>query len=566
MNKVATFILIVFVLVPGQLIASNYSHGWLSQAAPSRVIVCEREDNESLRMLTASLAGLCAQAVNEGTYSEMVWEDIAEPSSYVSLYSSVLNSFSIDTVHEMSVFELLEYLARDGVVKGYVLFREDKSEGRQFSRRKGIDFSANVATVYAAVLGGALIEEKHEEMAKALGLECLRDCRDISPDACFAELKDSLSNKTVVFMDPKLHNCRDYAIAHRLMVGYDVGPLSEVILEWAEPLSPVVGWNCPDEFSHTSMVSRWGLFNTASDRCENMTMLSAAVSGTGIVEVHGLDPSKIDYDDYSSFHSFLLSDGDNMQWSEGMFVVNTDFYGADKKECFSMNWTSCTANLVATATPAWNVIASSKPADNSIVEFSGGYYYPDMFASARPDRMALLDSFSKDLSYGLSLSGSRMLCCICNDVHSSEAKEAFSSYVSNIDNLVGIVALQYYPYELGGDIQWFPDKNGVMVPVVTAKYSLWDADDPQRPNAGGPGFVSKRINSNCKDNQELSFTIVHAWSSFDGNRGINAVEKTMESLNDNIKVVSMEELFWRIRMKYYPEDTNGIIEKNKGNE
>jgi hypothetical protein len=53
---------------------------------------------------------------------------------------------------------------------------------------------------------------------------------------------------------------------------------------------------------------------------------------------------------------------------------------------------------------------------------------------------------------------------------------------------------------------------------------------------------------------------VHAWSKFsDNNIGAGAVKLCADKLDKNIEIVNVEELIWRIRMKYQPEQTKKII-------
>lgn len=544
------FGLLIIMLAAGAASAAGNAdrHGWCVQKAPVRVAICPQEETLYMRCLTASLAGLAAQAVNEGTFTEMVWEDVDSPEAYSAHYIDVVNALAIETVHEAEVFDLLSEYVEAGIVNGYVLYRTDKSPGRQYSRREGIDLSVNVATVYAGVLGAVLVSEEIEDEVKNLGLKCLKDCRDISPEECFESLRGKLNNGGVAFIDPQTHNCRDYAIAHKLMVGYDVGPLSEKICEWVAPLSPVIGWNCPDEFSHTAMISRYGLFNTATDRCENMTLMAAASSRMTPLRISEKGPQDIDFSADGPFHSFLLSDGDNMQWSEGNFLTSESFYASPRKGEFGVNWTSCTVNLSVMAVPAWNAIVSGKPDCNSIVEFGGGYYYPDLFAVSRPDRAELLAEFARGTGERMNELGVSLICFICSDSRSEAAMEAFRIFAQEIKGLTGIVVLDYYPYENGGEIRWVQDSEGNDIPVAGAAYSIWDTDDANRPNAGSPSKVAGLINA-ADDSSALSFTIVHVWSEFGGESGVDASYMAANLFDERVKTVSLNELFWRIRMK-----------------
>ena len=56
-----------------------------------------------------------------------------------------------------------------------------------------------------------------------------------------------------------------------------------------------------------------------------------------------------------------------------------------------------------------------------------------------------------------------------------------------------MVAIQYSPYNMGGDIIWVKNKENIEIPVVTAKFSIWSGlfDNPL---CGGPDYVAALIN------------------------------------------------------------------------
>lgn len=567
-------IVITLVLKCNALDEYNGLFGWNKRITPTKIAICAAPSSDAERMLVASLSGLATQAVGVKQFNEMVWEEHTPADFYSELQDAVIDAIQPQSIRHTECWQLLSDYKRAGVVKGYILYSSDKSKGRMYSRRENMNLSANVATVYAGVLKGVLIDESLEQQAQALGLKRLKDCRTISMEDCFNEMKTRLNNHSALAVDPKVSNCREYAIANRLMVYYDVNALSEKIMEWVEPLSPIVGWNCPDEFTHTSLVSRWGHFNTASNWCKNMTLLAAASAKMKPKHLQPFNPKQIDYSDPSSFHAFLMSDGDNMQWTYNSFMTSDDFYASPLKKDFSINWTSCPVNLSIMSVPSWNRIVDKGMLFNTIVEYGGGYQYPDLFATNRSNRAELLTRFARRLNEHFNQLGLTTMGVICQDVHSKAAREAFSIYAHEIKSLCGIIAIQYYPYELAGEIEWFDNGVGIDIPVVTATYSIWDTVDAKRPHGGTPSYVASLINRNAlsatknKQAGELSFTIVHAWSSFDKSnseenttvKGINAAWASAQKLNQYVHTVSLEELLWRIRMRYRPQQTQSLIQ------
>ena len=159
---------------------------------------------------------------------------------------------------------------------------------------------------------------------------------------------------------------------------------------------------------------------------------------------------------------------------------------------------------------------------------------------------------------------------------SNEALKAYRMYAETIDDLVGIVVVQYVPYNGGdGAVYWVENREGIHIPVVTAKYQLWANLD--RKGSGNPQQIAALINEGT---ESPAWTVVHAWSYFKQNpdgsvsdassgdagalRGVAPVMWTKERLSPDVKIVSIEELLWRVRMKHYPDETEKVIEDYDG--
>lgn len=547
--------------------------GWPEQKVPSSVIVCTLPRDLSERMMLESLSGLAAQGVNNGVFNEMIWISSGD-SVYEKLYERTKQIVGIRHEREMELWQLLDYLHHKQIVKGYVLYRADTSIGHDYSDRLDMDFSSNVATVYGAVLGGVLIDENLQQQAIDAGLPLLKDCRGITPQQCFDDNRSRLNNISALCVDPRVENCRDFAIAHKTMVYYGTGQFTEQVLEWVQPLSPIVGWNCGGEDNHTGPVSRWGLFNTASNWCRNLPFLSSARGKVQLVKASEMSPENIDFTDSSTFHSFVMSDGDNMQWSMGRFTQSELYYGNPNRGLIS--WTTCPINLSLISPFTWNDIATGQNGVSSLIEYGGGYQYADQFAVNRPNREVLLTQFARRINLHMKQMGITVFGFICMDVRSAAAMEAYRIYAREIENLTGMMAVQYYPYELGGEIIWVDSARDADIPVVTARYSVWNSISYARPNAGSPEYVASLINRDAlrtpaDEDGKLAWTVAHVWSEFtpqnsslpESVSGSNAVIASVEKLIPKVKNVSANELLWRIRMKYRPYQTIRLLEKHK---
>ena len=168
--------------------------------------------------------------------------------------------------------------------------------------------------------------------------------------------------------------------------------------------------------------------------------------------------------------------------------------------------------------------------------------------------------------------GVKIFGVICQDVDSPEAQEAFQIYAEELTGITGMIAIQYAPYELGKNLFWYSNGKGVQIPVLTATFSLWNEVSNQRHNCGTPEYISSLVNRDktlATSKERYSLTIVHAWSDFSETSkttsrtaiGVNPILAAQSLLEDNIRVVSMNELLWRIRMKHFPDQREKIIIK-----
>lgn len=538
-------------------------YGWPEQMPPKELIICKQTNQKAESMLLESLSGLAAKAVNEGRFDKMVWIQ-TDNESYERILDKSLDALKIQKVIYMDIWELLAYLKQQKIVKGYVLYELESDRKEKIS-----NYSSNIATVYASLLSGVLIDSSLQERATMHGLKKLKDARRESTAECFKKNKQKLNNSSALSIHPSVSNMRDYAIAHGLMLYADEKEVIDDILAWVKPLSPILGWGCGDEFEFTKLASEWGHFNTASDWCINLPFISAAAPYISLRKVKEIGLEEINFSDTTYVHSFVMSDGDNMQWTMGSFVDNLNYLGHSQATLEGINWTLCPSNLAVISPASWNAIVE-KQGKASYIEYGGGYQYPDLFAIKRENRKELLRDFAKRVNSFLKETNIKIFGVICQDVTSDRAQEAFQIYAEELTDITGIIAIQYFPYELGKKVFWYSNKQGMQIPVVTATFSLWNEVSKQRSNCGTPEYISSLVNRDEKlavGKERYSWTIVHAWSDFSKTSkstlqnaiGVNPILATRKLLDNNVRMVSMNELLWRIRMMYYPEEVKKLI-------
>ena len=142
-------------------------------------------------------------------------------------------------------------------------------------------------------------------------------------------------------------------------------------------------------------------------------------------------------------------------------------------------------------------------------------------------------------------------------------------------------------YEAGaGKVFWVKDSNGVEIPVITARYSIWEHANG-RDRSGTPAKVAREIrqaveNAPAGDGPRFDWVIVHVWSWFKQSPGTDENPENMpqknganqgakrgyepamwcaERLPASIRTVSPAEMIWRLRMKHNPEQTQKLIQQ-----
>jgi len=571
--NVSKFIPLFFLFAIQNLLAWQYDgrHGWPVQSPPKYIIECISPEFLNQRMVLESLSGLAAQAVNEGKFNEMVWIK-TNNACYNNIYIQTQNVLGVGQPKEMGLWELVDYLKTKKVVKGYVLYKMDKKRPDAYTSYPDVNYSSNVATVYSGLLKGVLIDESLEKEAKQHGLVLLKDARKENLCQCFEKNKDKLNNCSALSIPPIVPNLRDYAICHKLMLYADNKEIIDDVLSWVRPLSPILGWGCGDEFEFTSKISRWGHFNTATNWCENLPLISSVGKKVKLKKVFDVSPKSINYSDSISCHSYVMSDGDNMQWTMGSFIDSKVFMGHPDVPELGLSWTLCPINLSIISPFTWNALADKHNQTFSYIEYGGGYQYPDLFAINRPNRKDLLREFARRINYHLKELNISVFGFICIDVSSSAAQEAFQIYAEEIDCISGMLAVQYFPYELNGEVYWKKNNIGIEIPIITARYSLWNEVNKYRPRAGTPEYVAAIINrdvieAQAKNENILAWTIVHAWSDYSKTStstltpsyGVNPVKASKSMMLNCVHSVSASELIWQIRMKFHKEKTMQIL-------
>lgn len=533
-------------------------------------------------MMVQSIAGLAAKAVNEGQGAELVWVETGNPSltEWLSRWQAAHPEVSVANA---TPWELVDHFTKRGIIRGYIVYSRDKSRRELNAYSADMDCSVNVATSLSGILDGIIMEESIENEATARGLKRLADARGKTQAWCFETYRDQFNRRMLCAQDPKKPHTRDFAIAQKAFVVYGGAEPTPTAMKWLEPLSPILGWNGGDEFVTTDLSSRYGHIQTATDWCMNLPVLMAGSEQAALPEIQSISPASIDFNDKRSAVSFIQTDGDNVQWLQGNFFHHPSYWKNPDRGRIPFGWSTCFAQLAQLTPQAINFAIETASANDSMLEWGGGYYYPDHFGAARDNRWELLAQHARRTFALMQKTHSRIIAFNVAQHDSADARKAYEVFARETEGLLGILVFQYAPYEAGaGKTFWVKDRSGLDLPVVTARYSIWENSN-QRSRSGTPAKVAREIRESS-DKLRYDWVITHAWSYFkqapgadenaenipqekanihNGQRGYSPVLWCAESLPPNIRVVTAEELLWRIRMQHNPQQTKNIIAKRQ---
>lgn len=516
------------------------------------------------QLLCESLAGVVNGAFMEGRSDVAVWLDI-DSDSYSPSKSSIGREIGRQTAYELA-------LNSYGPVDGIDVQVRDLFDGYVLTDVERNPESAVVASVASHVYQALIVDVTLQD--RFSGLQMVYDARGKTTQDAWSEFRDKCSNNSLVVMPVGTAELRNYAISHRLFTfnlnrkqgtssaGMN-SALFDEILAWLEPNSPVLGWESgefgEDEF--VGKVSLYGHLMLAADWSYNHPLTSAGTRGrqpSALAPV--INPRDIDYNEQKRFVSFFLSDGDNYQWVMGDGFVK-DFYVMPERLETKMSFGLPAQALSELAPDRYTRLFGLCGEDNTLIEtFGGGYFYADTYALKTGHRESGLAQIAARTSTHMRSHRLKVLQLISWRAFSQDAMEAYQAFVDANDQLEGIVVIQYSPYTGGrGEIRWCTNKKGYDIPVISVKYTLWkglSTDD----GGGNPQQVSESMNSREPSGRSsFSLCCVHAWSAFDGRRSASAAQACLEQLPGDFKAVSTQELIWRVRMAYRPEQTRQYL-------
>jgi hypothetical protein len=555
---------------------------WSRFPRPKTVIPVGKVPSLEMGILLQSLIGLTARESRLGRSREMIWYPIAHP-AYLRWFEAMIQWTGAKVEEPKEVWDLVADYHRRGLVKGYILYRYDRS-ARTFHQPGRYDPSVNVATALCGVYRAVLVSEGLEEEAKKRGWTRLLDARGLTEEECFERFRARFSRNVVAMIEPKLPHNRAEAIALDAFVLTQPGPLYEKTLAWLHSGSPVLGWGLGDEYHLTEPATRWGHFQTATNWCLNLPLLSTETPGDSY-PAERLRPRKsvsvwdMKWEENVHYAAFVMTDGDNVQWLMGDFVDGPEksWWASSERGKFAMGWTFCYPDLAQLCPYTLDYLYETASPGDDLILMGGGYYYPDLFGASRPDSESLR-LHARRLNEYQRLGRFRAMLFNASRWDSPAAHRAYETIAREIPGLYGILTVQYTPYTAGrGAVHWVSAANDSQIPVISARFALWN--NARRPGEGSPAKVAEYLNAMPHEGapsteDRFSWVTVHAWSWFreqppgdrpeteecdqaqggqpGTGRGLLPVAWCVRNLKPHVRVVTPTELILLLHLRMRP--------------
>ena len=394
-GQITLLVIALFIAIP-VLAGEEDDRWWPTQAFPKAVVRTTNqqefpEPRVALQMMVQSVAGLAAKAVNEGRGDELVWVNNGD-GDLEKWYARLLARHpDLATPGAFEPWDLVDRYAKRGIIKGYILYRSDKSKGENNTgpvrhELLGQRRHQSGRTAGRHYRGRGVWNRKRKRTASSCcwmsarkpSRGVFKPTRTSSTAGCFAfKIREHPTSATW----PSRRRCsRPMATANRLRLA----------MAWLEPLSPILGWNCGDEFENTDLSTGYGDIQTATDWSLNLPVLMAGTEKLDLPKAKSFDPRTIDWNDSRSAVAFIDTDGDNVQWLEGNFFGNDSYWGNPERGKIPFGWSCCFDQLAQLCPQAIEYALATRTTNDWFIEWGGGYYYPDRFGRERTNRWELL--------------------------------------------------------------------------------------------------------------------------------------------------------------------------------
>ena len=404
------------------------------------------------------------------------------------------------------------------------------------------DESVSVAITLAAASDTLLLIAGDRVTATALesiGIVMSRDLHGTTVDEEITiDVLKKLSKEVFIFQNPsKSQFLADWSIFARAsnMIWNTKNVAQNVTLNRVTTFGAAFGWGPENDYVTT--LNSHGVWVHASDYNKNFPALSnyVAPSTTATATATLSIPTSTDNNKHTV--AFLMTDGDNLQWTLGPWSTSSSWYGSKLRGSFPMGWTLSPA-IADLAPAAMNHILSQQTQRDELVAGPSGYGY--MYPTTLP--ASNRSSFAATTSNAMHTFGMSTINVLGQNDDPPNCDE-----LSELMNTLKY-GMTFYSWGDGysglkGKIYYCNKK-----PIVTGRWSLWGNNtDVQQDMVGVQAMIAKLLalkdeNDSASPN---SYTLipVHAWS-----HTLKDVSEIVAALpNEKFDIVLPSEMLNRIK-------------------
>ena len=452
------------------------------------------------RVLAATLQGQLARRGSEGIYLDL-------PSlGYGVWLRELADRHGVDLLPATDVWSLVDRFSSG--LRGYHLYREGTP-------------SVNVATSLAGLTGAVAVEETQEPLARQHGLRRLLDVR--ARDDAWARKNYRFRQDLAIEQRPEMgEKLRDYATMTGAFTFFDGNSaFRKQVIRDLDPDASVIGWGdaSQGEDAFVGPNSDAGVRMIAADHGRNLSVLSGIradrIRQRPAPAVPAPDPAK-------HYVSFLITDGDNIQWMLGDFQSDARWYASPHRGNLGLGW-GISPTLVDLAPSVMRWYYDNAGTDRFVVGPSGGgYLYPSRYPRSE---LALHTSRLSDAMARADLGVVQII-----DFDAFDDTALWSTYLRR-PAIEGLIYLEYSRYDsLKGRVVWAGGK-----PVISARTMLWDG----LPGADEASVTAELNAAATNPHSAAGYSVVmwHAWS-----KSVNHVKTVIDNLAPHVQVVAPDTL------------------------
>jgi hypothetical protein len=283
----------------------------------------------------------------------------------------------------------------------------------------------------------------------------------------------------------------------------------------------VIGWGdaSAGEDAFIRVNSATGVKALPADHARNLSVLSGIYEDRLTQHVSAQAP---DPDPDAHYVTFLITDGDNIQWALGDFPTDPRWFGSPRRGEVDLGW-GISPSLIDLAPSVMRWFYDQSRKDRWVVGPSGGgYMYPSRYPAAA------LDKHTATLARAMGRADLSVAQII--DFDAFKNTRLWSSYLKRPE-IDGLIYLEYSRYDgLKGKVVWSEGK-----PVISARTMLWDGLD-----GADEASVTAELNAatrNPHSTAGYSVVVWHAWS-----KSVDNVLSVVNGLAPHVKVIPPDTL------------------------